>query len=452
MCELKLAELIGNIDLMRKNYVMIPLVQVSGSEKGVNLMTAHGSKGLEFEYVFLSGSNASLWEKKRKPFSGFKIPDTIFSSKPVSSDEEELRRLFYVAITRAQIKLFITYAQYANDGRAMEPSKFIAEILDIHDIPPQKAHVNTEAMAEFQTLQFHEAAAPEIEKMEKEFIERILENFVMNVTALNNYLHCPLEFYFKNLIRIPSPKNEATEFGSSVHFAIQRLFEKMRDEAKNHFPSKEDLLNDFHWYMHRHRESFIKEAFERRLEYGLEILSKYYDEYIHQWNKIVAIEHNIRNVVVNGVPLKGKLDKLEFIGKDVNVVDYKTGDPDKSNDKLKPPNDKQPLGGDYWRQAVFYKILVDNFGKKDWKVVSTEFDFVEPDNKKRYQKRKLYITSEDTTTVIQQITDTWYKIQNHEFYTGCGKSDCHYCNFIKTNELYTDLHEIEEEEEIQITT
>jgi len=450
--ELKLAELIGNIELMRKNYVMIPLVQVSGSEKGVNLMTAHGSKGLEFEYVFLSGSNASLWEKKRKPFSGFKIPDTIFSSKPVSSDEEELRRLFYVAITRAQIKLFITYAQYANDGRAMEPSKFIAEILDIHDIPPQKAHVNTEAMAEFQTLQFHEAAAPEIEKMEKEFIERILEKFVMNVTALNNYLHCPLEFYFKNLIRIPSPKNEATEFGSSVHFAIQRLFEKMRDEAKNHFPSKEDLLNDFHWYMHRHRESFIKEAFERRLEYGLEILSKYYDEYIHQWNKIVAIEHNIRNVVVNGVPLKGKLDKLEFIGKDVNVVDYKTGDPDKSNDKLKPPNDKQPLGGDYWRQAVFYKILVDNFGKKDWKVVSTEFDFVEPDNKKRYQKRKLYITSEDTTTVIQQITDTWYKIQNHEFYTGCGKSDCHYCNFIKTNELYTDLHEIEEEEEIQITT
>jgi DNA helicase II / ATP-dependent DNA helicase PcrA len=451
--ELKLAQLIANIGLMRKNYVMIPLVQVSGSEKGVNLLTAHGSKGLEFEYVFLSGSNASLWEKKRKPYSGFKIPDTIFSSKPVTSDEEELRRLFYVAITRAQIKLFITYAQFTNDGKAIEPSKFIAEILDTHDIPPQKAMVATDAMAEFQTLQFHEAAAPEIEKMEKEFIDRILEKFVMNVTALNNYLHCPLEFYFKNLIRIPSPKNEATEFGSSVHFAIQRLFEKMRDEPKNVFPSKEDLLNDFQWYMHRHRESFIKEAFERRLEYGLEILSKYYDEYLTKWNKIVAIEHNIKNVVVNGVPLKGKLDKLEFSGKEVNVVDYKTGDPDKANEKLKPPHDKIPLGGDYWRQAVFYKILVDNFGKKDWKVISSEFDFVEPDSKKRYQKRKLYITPEDTTTVLQQITDTWNKIQNHDFYTGCGKSDCHYCNFIKTNELYTDLHEIaEEEEEVQTIT
>ena len=451
--DLTLSQLIANIDLMKKNYVVIPLVQVSGSEKGVNLLTAHGSKGLEFEYVFLAGSNASMWEKKRKPYGGFKFPDTVFSSKPVANEEEELRRLFYVAITRAQIKLFITYAQFSNEGRSMEPSKFIAEILDLHDLPAQKTQVDPEEMATFQALQFTEASAPEIEKIEKDFIDRILEKFVMNVTALNNYLRCPLEFYFKNLIRIPSPKNEATEFGSSVHFAVQRLFEKMKDDPRNNFPPKEELLADFQWYMHRHRESFIKEAFDRRLEYGMEILSNYFDEYVYKWNRIVAIEHNIKNVVVNGVPLKGKLDKLEFNGKEINVVDYKTGDPDKSKSKLMPPNDDNPLGGDYWRQAVFYKILVDNFGKKDWRVVSSEFDFVEPDNKKNYQKRKLYITQEDTTTVIQQITNSWNRIQAHDFYTGCGKSDCHYCNFVKTNELYTELHEIqEEEEEVQIIT
>lgn len=444
--DLTVGGLIQNIELMKDNNVPIPLVQVGGSDKGVNLLTAHGSKGLEFEYVFLAGSNASLWEKKRKPSGGYKFPDTIFSSKPVSSDEEELRRLFYVALTRAQHKLIISHAAFTNDGKGLEPSKFIAEILDYHDLPSKKIMVDPEKMAEFQTLQFAETAAPEIEKMEKDFLVRVLEKFVMNVTALNNYLRCPLEFYFKNLIRIPSPKNEATEFGSSVHYAVQRLFEKMKNDPAQQFPSKQEMLNDFNWYMHRHRESFIKEAFERRLEYGVEILSNYYDEYIYQWNKIVVVEHNIRNVVVNGVPLKGKLDKLEFVNKEVNVVDYKTGDPDKSNDKLKPPHDKNPVGGDYWRQAVFYKILVDNY-KKDWRVVSTEFDFVEPDTKKKYQKRKLVISPEDITTVTQQITDTWNKIQNHEFYIGCGSKDCHYCNFVKTNELYTDLHQIEEEEE-----
>ena len=56
------------------------------------------------------------------------------------------------------------------------------------------------------------------------------------------------------------------------------------------------------------------------------------------WNKIVAIERNIRNVVVNGVPLKGKLDKLEFDGKVSKCVDYKTGDPDKAKRKIKAPS------------------------------------------------------------------------------------------------------------------
>lgn len=40
------------------------MMKVSGSDKGVNLLTAHGSKGLEFEHVFVAGVNASLWEKK----------------------------------------------------------------------------------------------------------------------------------------------------------------------------------------------------------------------------------------------------------------------------------------------------------------------------------------------------------------------------------------------------
>ena len=439
--------LMRNIALMKANNVRIPLVQVGGSEKGVNLLTAHGSKGLEFEYVFLAGSNASLWEKKRKPSGGYKFPDTIFSSRPVSSDEEELRRLFYVAITRAQKQLFITHASFSNDNKGLEPSKFMQEILDTHDIPCEKVTIAPEQITEFELLQFAETAAPEIEKIEGDFLTRILGNFVMNVTALNNYLRCPLEFYFRNLIRIPSPKNENTEFGSSVHYAIQRFFERMIADPAKQFPGKKELVTDFNWYMHRHRESFVREAFDRRLEYGAEILSNYYDEYIHQWNKIVVVERTIRNIVISGVPIKGKIDKLEFFNKDVNVVDYKTGDPDNSTEKIKAPYVKLPQGGEYWRQAVFYKILVDNYGQKDWNVISCEFDFIEPDKKKKYQKKKLFITPEDVATVTQQIAETWKKIQDHDFYTGCGKKDCHYCNFIKTNELYKDLHEVEEEQE-----
>lgn len=452
---LDLKQLMKVFDLMQSESLSLPLVEVSGNDKGVNLLTAHGSKGLEFEYVFFAGANASFWEKKRKPFGGYKFPDNILNLTPTlskgegaASADEELRRLFYVALTRAGQHLFISYCCFKNDGKELEPSMFIAEILDVHELETEKVFIDPDTEAEFQMLQLQNEVQPEIEKIETEFIAGLLERFVMNVTALNNYLKCPLEFYFKNLIRIPSPKNEATEFGSSVHFALEQLFKKMQ-ENRNVFPLKEDFIKDFNWYMHRHRESFTKEQFARRLEYGEEVLANYYEKYLHSWNKIVALERNIKGVVVNGVPLKGKLDKLEFTGKEVNVVDYKTGNPDNAKEKLKPPQEKIPNGGDYWRQAVFYKILLDNHNR-DWIAVSSEFDFIEPDKKKFYRKEKVFITPEDITTVKQQIKMAWDKIQEHDFYTGCGKPDCHWCEFVKTNNMAVALHELTTEPEEDI--
>jgi DNA helicase-2/ATP-dependent DNA helicase PcrA len=444
---LNLQELVNLVELMEKEGISLPLVQVSGSDKGVNLMTAHGSKGLEFEYVFLVGCNAGFWEKKKKPGGGYKLPDTMFSSGPASNDEEELRRLFYVAITRAEQHLYISYSRFRNDGKEMEPSMFIVEILDKHRLPLEKIVLDPEVLTAFTALGFGNAEAPEIEKMEEEYISRALDKFVMNVTALNNYLKCPLEFYFRNLIRIPSPKNENTEFGSAVHYALEKLFRKMQDGGANRFPAKEEFINDFNWYMERHRESFTKEQYARRLEYGHTILADYYDQRLAEFNTIVSIELNIRNVLIDGVPLKGKLDKLEFDGKSVTVVDYKTGDPDKAKTKLSAPSEKNPLGGDYWRQAVFYKLLVDHYQQKDWKVVSTEFDFIEPDKKKQYKKEKLVISPADITTVTQQIKSTWQKIQDREFYIGCGDKDCHWCSFVKTNQLAITLHETGGDEE-----
>ncbi|MBC7867655.1 MAG: ATP-dependent helicase, partial [Gloeobacteraceae cyanobacterium ES-bin-316] len=374
---LRLDAFIKIINLMEKEDIKLPLSQVSGSEKGVNLLTAHGSKGLEFEYVFFAGINASSWEKKKNPFKGYKIPDTMFSSLAKGSEEEELRRLFYVALTRAEKHLHISYAKFKNDGKEMEASMFLAEILAGHDLPIVKEALTEGEMMKFQELQFT-AQAPEIEKTEEAFITGLLEKFTMNVTALSSYLDCPLGFYYKNLIRIPAGKSETLEFGSAIHHALEKLFLKMLADENKNFPSSKEMLADFTRYLQKHRENFTQEEFDRRMEQGAIVLPQYYEKYVHSWNKIVAIERNITGVVVNGVPLKGKLDKLEFNGKEINVVDYKSGNVDNALLKMKGPNDKEPNGGDYWRQAVFYKVLIDNYTQKDWKVISTEFDFVEP--------------------------------------------------------------------------
>ncbi len=114
---------------------------------------------------------------------------------------------------------------------------------------------------------------------------------------------------------------------------------------------------------------------------------------------------------------------------------------------LHPPNEKNNDGGDYWRQAVFYKILLDNYEMKDWKVVSTEFDFIEPDKKMVYKKFKVTIQPQDIETVTQQMLEAWDRIQQRDFYTGCGKEDCHWCNFVKDNNLQVALHELAEADE-----
>jgi DNA helicase-2/ATP-dependent DNA helicase PcrA len=444
-----LGQLVWTLSLMTEEEIPLPLVLVSGSDKGVNLLTVHGAKGLEFEHVFFAGCNAAFWEKKRKPGGGYKLPDTVFASDPHVNEEEELRRLFFVALTRAEQHLYISYSRYRNDGRELEPSMFIAEINDTHRLPVEKVFIGQEVQEEFLALQFNEALMPEIEHAEEAFIDSLLAKFAMNVTALNNYLRCPLDFYFNTLIRIPSPKNEAAEFGSAVHYALEQLFRKMQEDSGQQFHSREKFLEDFQWYMNRHRESFTKEQFDRRMEYGLETLSNYYDQRIGTFSKVVAIERTIRNVQIDGIPLKGKLDKLEFDGKQVNVVDYKTGNPDNAMAKIKSPDDKNPHGGDYWRQAVFYKLLVDQYEQRGWQAVSTEFDFIEPDSKKKYRREKIVITPADVETVKQQIRTTWEKIHQRDFYTGCGKEDCHWCNFVKTHQLAIALHEIAPEESEQ---
>jgi len=445
---LDVTSLVAMLKLMRREAIRLPLPITTGSEAGVNLLTAHGSKGLEFKYVFLAGTNAHYWEKKRSTANaGYTLPDTVLSSLEHANDKEELRRLFYVAITRAKQNLTISYSQYKSDGKEAEPSQFIIEVIEGKEASIQKIELPSEVKATYTLLRLQSAPMPEIQQLEDDFITPKLEKFSMNVTALNNYLKCPLHFYYNSLIRVPSGKSEATTFGSAVHDALNKLFKKMQD-ANNVFPDTQTLVQDFNYYMNRHREAFTNQEFKDRKELGETVLIKYYDRYVNEWNKVVTTEYRINNVVVKDIPLKGAIDKIEFNGKQVVVIDYKTGNIENAREKLQGPNDKNPLGGDYWRQAVFYKILL-NHHPKNWEVVSAEFDFVEPNKKKLFEKIAISISDADLTTVSQQIQMVWEKIQNKDFYTGCGKEDCHWCNFVKTNELTVALHEIKQESETE---
>ncbi len=93
---------------------------LDGKKNGVKLMTVHSSKGLEFQYVFVCGLEADLFPHNR-----------MDRNKKTGEDAEEERRLFYVAITRAGKKLYLTHAKVRTIFGNMEinsPSEFLEDI------------------------------------------------------------------------------------------------------------------------------------------------------------------------------------------------------------------------------------------------------------------------------------------------------------------------------------
>ncbi len=428
------------VDLMRNNGIDIPINRVSYAEDGVHFLTAHSSKGLEFDFVFLIGSDSRNWKNTGRR-SDFKLPDTLSTRNEVNEDEEA-RRLFYVALTRAKRHLYVSWAEQNVAGKEMEKSAYVAEAEQAGIAKRESIHLPDEDLIEFQLRVVEEADMPVVDLIDTEYLKELLKKYSMSVTHLNNYLKCPLSFYFDNLIRVPRAKAGPMTFGSSVHFALERLFKKMLDHPQKEFPGIEEFLDDFSWYMHRNADSFTPKDFERRMEYGRKILPEYYHKYVGNWNKIVVAEKAFRNVEVKGVPVNGKIDKIEFTGHDANLIDYKTGKYENARPKFKrpepaadPANSKfeEEFGGDYWRQAVFYKLLMDNDRTHNWTMVSAEFDFVEPDQKTGdYIKEKVIVTREDEEIVTDQIRESYRRIMNHEF-NGCGKPDCDWCSFVRNH-------------------
>ena len=441
-----LREIIATLEKMKNNGIPLNLDKVVHAEKGVNFVTAHSSKGLEFKHVYLIASASRYWEAGSSRSRTYKIPDTLSESEGEDRAEEE-RRLFYVAMTRAKQQLTISYAAKENNDREQEMSQFVAEIIEGTGIKVEHVSLPDEHIITFKAEIMVEAEKPTVPLIDKEFLKEALKDYKMSVTHLNKYLRCPLSFYFENIIQVPTARSENMGFGNAMHFALYSLFHEMVKSPKKAFPSKEEFFEFFKKGMKNYHSHFSDKEYQRRTDYGRELLPELYDYYINKWEKVVAVEYRINNAEVDGIPVTGALDKMEFDGFKVNVVDYKTGSPDSGKKKLNAPGEKDPMGGDYWRQIVFYKILLDNDRTGRYDMISGEIDFVQKDSKKNFVKEKIYVKPEDIKLVLGQIKDSYSKIMNLEFEQGCGEEDCRWCNFVKYNYKAEQAELIKAEEE-----
>lgn len=440
------AYFINLLELIIKEKIDIETAEIFEKKEAVNLTTAHSSKGLEFEAVFVIGNNKEIWDDKTKD-KYFGLKD-ILNISDENSINEEKRRLFYVACTRAKSYLYLSYCitDTTKAGKSLNESLFISEISESESVIRTKFDDKYDNAIEsvIANLQIDESFHG-FKTLESELLNQFTENYILSATHLDDYLECPVKFYYKYVLKIPTVPSIYIIFGNAVHKALELFFDKMLKSYTKQYPDIEQLIFGFKNEMSKNRHFLSQTEFDNFINYGINIVfPSLYNNFIDEWesNKKIITENNIRNVVVNNVPIKGKIDYMQILDNNlVKVIDFKTGKFNSNKSKYHAPPDslnekkrskKENLyGGKYWRQIVFYYLLINNNKLNNYKVLEGEIIYVEQNQKKEFDRFKIFLSQEEILFVEILITEVYGKIKNHEFNVGCNEKDCEWCNFNK---------------------
>ena len=438
--DLSILQILDMISKMEENSIEMPLSKIVYAENGVHLLTAHGSKGLEFEHVYIIRADSQNWVKKNYGRSGYKYPAALVPAAE-KSDVEDDRRLFYVAMTRAKNFLTISYSDFDDNEKALEPARFISEITNREE-DVKRGFVDDESVLDYKANLMRYSRG-EITLIEHDVIDKILQSFRVSATSLNKYLRCPITFYFENILRVPMARSATNGFGNAIHFALEMYFRDIEADAERKLPEAERLQAHFTSGMKKYHSHFTAKERELSEIRGKKLLKEYYDEYNNSWHlpRKYELEFDIKTEY-NGVPISGKLDQISIYDNHLDVIDYKTGK--YSAAKLKGPLGEEDLGGDYWRQIVFYKLLLNGDDRLKFPMRSGIMDFVERMKDGRFQRRKFEVEPFEMDIVGQQLSDTYDRIKNYEFSNGCNEEHCKWCNFVNENMPVQSL--IEEED------
>ena len=435
-----LSKLLDLLDSMDDNLLPLPLNQSALQVAGVQLLTAHAAKGLEYGHVFLLDCTEDTWDKNAGGNRGhFFLPETL-----TRSGEEDVlearRRLFYVAMTRAKFQLQISFPRSDDAGKALIKSQFLAET----GLPIQEQDAPYPALLEAQSLLLLEAPNPVIRLPEPALLDALLADFTLSITAINRYLRCPLAFYYEDVLKVPGATSEAAAFGLAMHGALQQFLLKMKSHKKFEWPAVDALLKIFGQEMARQRGFFSEHGFAQRLALGKEYLRRIHVEQVPFWRKRAIVERRIDRVELDGIPLTGILDKIEWLDAGrLRIVDYKTGTPDPK--KTAQPTESQPHGGDYWRQLAFYQILLDKARLYPESVGKTAISWLAPDKRGSFPITEISFNQEELHFVEGLIQEVYKSIQARAFDTGCGKKDCSWCQMQRERKVSELLIRGEEE-------
>ena len=441
--KLNLGTLLEYVDLMQEQNLPINnTIKIGDQAQAVNLVTAHGAKGLEFKHVFVLFCNQEIWNNTSRA-SKLPPPINLNIAPPADNDDDKLR-LFYVAITRARQFLYLTRSALSINDKELTPLAVIDDKIEFEKIPTKIINIpNFKPESRIITHHFSPIKISyKIDLPEKAFMEPILSNYKLSVTHLNNFITItgtnehdrggPKKFLETNFLRFPTAKQKTASYGSAMHEAVRRFIQTCSGLNQN--LKLEKLLEMYEDSLQIQNLNPID--YQEYLRIGKKYLANYYEHELTDFDYACHLEFdfNHHNIHIKDARITGKIDKIhtDKVSSSLIVTDFKTGkistnwNGGSEFEKIKLRN--------YRRQLIFYKLLIDNsnyFQDSHSNPYIGQLEYFESPN--QIQKLQLKLTNEDATELTKLINAVWTKIINLEF-----PDTSHYDNSLVGMEMFID--------------
>ena len=364
------------------------------------VMTVHKAKGLEWDVVYVIDCTEQSFPLKNRA-NGLVVPAELSLSSAADDHYYEERRLMYVAVTRAANQLILSFSQSHNGITKRKPSRFLNEMYGDIELASQQGEKYS---FDFDSLN-NTKQPDKLVALPNSMLQN--GHVVLTASEADDYLTCPLNFYYKPVLNVPERPSAATAVGSLFHGLIQEINTAKRDGKV--IPKLNDLINrlESEWPAVGYSSTTQR---QRALKLGLSSFRNLYERLAKEPVPL-AVEEPFRIQLPNSkLILKGRIDTVLKDGTGVQIHDYKTSTSVQTAEKAKS---KTTSSNQLVMYALAWRILHDE------DPVSVCLDFVQTGQVGIVKKRP-----DSLDKMHSKLTDAAQDIIDQKFPAGAKHEFC----------------------------
>ena len=285
------------------------------SPGSVNVMSVHKAKGLEWRTVYIADCTEFSFPM-RSVRSSLSVPESLAVQTPADDYEAEERRLMYVAMTRAQDEVILTYARTHTGRTPRRPSRFLLEMFGQEEV------VDSSDAAEQTSLELFSDTNPALATVRLPSSILAGDKLLLSTSMVDDYLRCPQDFYYRHVLGVPPEPDPAPIVGTLIHDFIQQI--NQARIAKRPPPALKQLTAQLiaGWPLEGYGSSVqLKRAQTATLAH----LKPLYKRLIQDEIPLMSEQKVKVSVPGAGLILTGRIDAVLPAEDGVEIRDYKSG-------------------------------------------------------------------------------------------------------------------------------